>query len=107
MSVIHLDKKNFKKEVIESRTPVIVDFWASWCMPCQMMAPVFEQLSGEYAGKLKFAKLSTEEEQEIAIENKISSIPCLVVFKGGKEVERIVGFSQKNALKGRIDKILK
>jgi len=107
MSVVHLSDDNFESEVTKSDQPVIVDFWASWCMPCQMMAPVFEDLSKEYVGKLKFAKLSTEEAGEIAQQHKINSIPCLVVFNKGKEVERIVGFAPKPAMKQKIDLVLK
>ena len=104
--VTELNKENFGKEVKESETPVIVDFWASWCGPCKMMAPVFEEVSKDYEGKLKFAKVNTEENQELASENGIMSIPCLIVFNQGKEVDRIVGFKQKEDLKGSIDSVL-
>ena|SRR3989338_3326632 len=104
--VMELNDKNFAKEVTSSTTPVIIDFWASWCGPCKMMAPVFEELSGEYKGKLKFTKLSTEDYPDLASEHQITGIPCLVVFNKGEEVDRIIGFSSKDTLRQKIDKVL-
>ncbi|MBI2669106.1 thioredoxin [Candidatus Woesearchaeota archaeon] len=103
--VFELTDQTFEKE-INSSTPIIVDFWAEWCGPCKMLAPVFEDVSKEYPGKLKFAKISTEDFPEIAAANQITGIPCLVIFKNGEEADRIVGFSPKEGLKRKIDQIL-
>lgn len=103
--VTELTDTEFQK-FISSPKPVIVDFWASWCMPCKMLAPVFEQVSKEFTGKLKFAKLSTEEYPEMAREVSITGIPCMIVFRNGKEVDRIIGFYPAAALKSKIEDIL-
>ncbi|MEM4267707.1 MAG: thioredoxin [Candidatus Woesearchaeota archaeon] len=105
MAVVELNDKTFS-EAISDEMPVVVDFWAEWCMPCIMMAPVLEQASKEYAGRLKFAKLHTVDYPEYAEEFGIDGIPCLVVFKGGKEIGRIVGYMPTATLKQRINGIL-
>jgi len=105
---MELNSKNFQVEISKD-TPIIVDFWASWCGPCRMLAPIFEELSKEkeFSGKLRFAKLSTEEEQNIAEEQGITGIPCLILFKKGKEVDRIIGAYAKEELKRKIEHLLK
>ena len=106
MTVAHIKQENFKDEIVNSDMPVIMDFWASWCGPCQMMGPIFEELSKEYAGKLKFAKVNTQENQALAMKFGIRGIPSLVITKNGKEIDRIVGFAPKEVLKNKIDKVL-
>jgi thioredoxin 1 len=102
--VIELDQESFQKEVIDTEGIIIVDFWASWCGPCKALAPVFEELSqdSDLKDKLRFAKVSTESHSDIATSNQVSGIPCLIIYKNGKEVNRIVGFSPKGALKQKI-----
>ena len=104
--IIQLTKENFKEEIIESDVPVIIDFWAGWCMPCKMMAPVFESLARKYDGQLKFAKLNTDEAPEIASKFSIQGIPALVIVKQGSEIDRIVGAMPEDVLKQKIDLIL-
>lgn len=104
--VLEITKDNYDAEVVNSDLPVIVDFWAEWCGPCKMMAPVFEKVSANYEGKLKFAKLDTQAEPELTQNFSIQGIPCLIVIKDGKEVDRIVGFHPEPQLKSAIDSIV-
>ncbi|MBD3203741.1 thioredoxin [Candidatus Woesearchaeota archaeon] len=106
MTVIELDQNNFEEIVENGKTPVIVDFWAGWCMPCKMMAPIFKELSEDYKGKLKFAKLNTDQNKNISDNFSIRGIPCLILFHKAEEVERIVGFAPKEVLKQKIDSAL-
>lgn len=82
---------NFEVEVLQSTVPVLVDFWAAWCGPCRAVAPTVEALATDYAGKLKVVKVDTEEAPELAIRYNVTSIPALILFKGGKVVERVIG----------------
>ena len=107
MATVQITESNFQEEVAQSDIPVVMDFWAAWCGPCQAMGPVFEELSEEYEGEVKFAKVNTEEEREIANYFKIRSIPTLSIIRDGGEIERIAGFAPKESLKKMIDQALK
>ena len=96
----------FDTDVILSDTPVLVDFWAPWCGPCRMVAPIVEELAGEYEGRVKFMKLNTDENPRVASQFGIRSIPTLLVFKQGQIVGQIVGFRPKSDLQKRLDAVL-
>ena len=93
---------NFEDEVIQSETPVLVDFWAEWCGPCKMIAPVLDEIATELNGKLTIGKLDVDENQSTAMAFGVMSIPTLMLFKDGQQVETIVGFQQKAQLLGKI-----
>ncbi|TVQ36189.1 MAG: thioredoxin [Spirochaetaceae bacterium] len=88
---VELTAANFDREVLSSDVPVIVDFWAEWCMPCKMVAPVLQELAGAYAGKLKVGKVNVDDQAELAARYSIVSIPTLLLFKGGEQVGQQVG----------------
>jgi thioredoxin 1 len=101
--VIEVTDATFKDEVLSATEPVLVDFWAAWCGPCRMMAPVVEQMAQAYSGKMKVAKLNVDENPKSAAEYGVMSIPTLILFKGGKAVERFVGFKPKQELARLVD----
>jgi thioredoxin 1 len=103
---VEINGNNFKQEVLESSIPVLVDFWAPWCMPCRMLEPIIEKLAEENQGKLKVCRLNTDENQYIAAQYSIQGIPTLIVFKEGKEVGRNVGVMSKEKLQEKLDPIL-
>ena len=106
MSEIEINEQNFQNEVLNSSMPVLVDFWAPWCGPCKMIAPIIGELAKEYDKKIKVGKLNTDQNLDIAGKYQITSIPTLLIFKSGKPVERIIGFRSKNDLKKVIDSAL-
>lgn len=93
--VIHAGVQNFETEVLRSTTPVFVDFWAEWCGPCRVIAPIVDELSREFEGRVKFVKINVDENAEIADRYEIQAIPTLIIFKGGQPVQRIVGAAPK------------
>ena len=97
---------SFESEVLKSEIPVLVDFWAPWCGPCRMVAPIVEELADEYNGKVKFVKLNTDDNVATASKYGIRSIPTLLVFKGGQAVEQVIGFRPKSDLKRSLEKAL-
>ncbi|MFA6514159.1 MAG: thioredoxin [Patescibacteria group bacterium] len=105
---MELSKSNFQTEVLNSDLPVLVDFWAPWCMPCQMMAPILDELAVSMAGKVKIAKVNTEdgENQDLAMEYQIQSIPNMKLFKGGKIIGEFIGMRNKESLQGEIEGLI-
>ncbi len=103
---IQLTDDSFDSEVLKSPEPVLVDFWAPWCGPCRMLAPVVEELAKEYAGKVRVAKLNTDEHPNAAGKFKIAAIPTLLFFKGGKVVEQLVGVHSKADMKKILDTLV-
>jgi thioredoxin 1 len=101
---LDLTDENFSKEVLESKDPVLVDFWAPWCGPCRLVGPVVEELASEYQGKIKVGKVNVDENEQTAYKYGIRSIPTLILFKNGRPVDQIIGAVPKHILKKMIDK---
>ena len=103
---IKVDSTSWENEVLKANNLTMVDFWAAWCGPCQMIAPVVEELAAEYHGRVKVAKLNTDENPDISSKYQVMGIPTLMFFKGGQVIDRIVGAASKKQFKEKIDALL-
>lgn len=104
-NIVTLNSGNFSDEVLKSSAPVLVDFWAEWCGPCKMIAPVLDELAGEYDGRIKIGKVNIDEDQALATQYGVRAIPTLLIFKDGKVAEQLVGMRSKRDLKASLDKV--
>ena len=100
---LEVNDQSFETEVLQADLPVLVDFWAPWCGPCRMLAPVVDEIAGQYDGRLKVVKLNTDDSPNTAVRYQIMSIPTLLLFKNGKAVEQVVGAQPKQALASKIE----
>ncbi|MGC9336238.1 MAG: thioredoxin [Anaerolineae bacterium] len=103
---VHVTDQTFEEVILNAEVPAMVDFWAPWCGPCRMVGPVVEELARKYDGRVVIAKLNTDENVEMASRLGIMGIPTLILFKDGKEVDRIVGFAPQQTLEGRLQAVL-
>ena len=104
--IIHSSESSFGNDVLQSKLPVMVDFWAEWCGPCCAIAPVLEELSEDYDGKAHIVKINVDENGKLASDYQIHGIPCLVIFKGGKEVERVTGAGSKEVYAEKLEQFV-
>ena len=105
-NTVPVTDSTFDEIVLKAGNPVLVDFWATWCRPCQMVAPILEELTQEYSGKLTIAKMDVDQNQQTAAKFHVMSIPTMIIFKEGKPVANIVGFKPKDKLKQELDAAL-
>lgn len=104
-AILQITKANFDTEVLQSSQPVLVDFWAEWCGPCKMIAPVLDELADELAGRARVGKVNVDEEPDLAAQFRVASIPTLLFFKGGQVVEQLVGAKSKRELKASLERL--
>jgi thioredoxin 1 len=104
--ILRVTEENFEAEVLNSQEPVAIDFYADWCGPCKVMAPVFDSVSREYEGRVRFAKINVDEQKKLAISHKVMSIPTLLFYKNGEQADRVTGAVDATQLKGRLDALL-
>ena len=105
-NVLEFTDDNFKQEVLSSDKPVLVDFWADWCQPCHMIAPTINELAEDYAGRIKVGKVDTDANRDVSLELEISSIPAVILFKGGQVIRKFVGVTAKQQIAAELDALL-
>lgn len=101
--LLYLSDANFSSEILQAAQPALVDFYADWCGPCRALAPIVEEIAHDLTGRLKVAKLDVDQNQETALKYGVQSIPTLIIFKGGQEVERLIGYMSKSKLLSKIE----
>ncbi len=102
-NTVEFTDQNFEQEVLQSDVPVLVDFWAEWCMPCRMLAPIIEKLAKDYAGKVKVGKLDTDANRDVSIKYGISAIPTVILFKDGEVAQKFVGLRNERDFREALD----
>ena len=105
-NIVNLTEQNFATEVLNSPVPVLVDFWAEWCGPCKMIAPLIDELAGEYDGRARFGKVNIDHDQTLATQHGIRAIPTLLIFKDGQVADQIIGLKNKRDLKASLDRLI-
>ncbi|MBE7502245.1 MAG: thioredoxin [Verrucomicrobia bacterium] len=105
-NILTLNEANFTEQVLHSPVPILVDFWAEWCGPCRMVAPILDELASEYDGQIKVGKVNVDDNQQLAADYRITGIPTLLLFKQGRVEETMVGLKSKRDLKANIEKVL-